>query len=1251
MGLIKMKFTNELNEFAINIINTVREPLLVLDKDLRVIKASRSFYNIFKVTSDETIGKLIYDLGNRQWDIPKLRELLETILPEKTTFDDYEVEHDFSTIGKRVMLLNARQIKRAFGKEKIILLAMEDITTRKHEEGKKSEETLRKSEEKHRVLIEQMYEGLFEVNNDDVIQFVNPMFCKMLGYEENELIGKVAYKILQDENEGRKIIEKNLNRLEGQSEQYEWRMIKKSGEQITLIMNAAPVRDKSGKVVGSLSTCIDITERKRTLEKLQESEKLFRLTAENLTDVIYEWDLKQKLDWYGDIDGITGYPPGGFPRTIEGWSAAVHPEDKDRVTAALEDHLKGVAAYAIEYRVRRKDGEWQWWSARGTALRNDRGEPYKMMGSITDISERKLSADALRASEAKFRSYVNDSPQGIFVVNAKGQYIDANNAALNQLGCSKEYLLQKTIADILPKEELEKGLNHFNKLVKEGKSTTEIGLLKTNGEIIYVILDTVKISDDQFLGFSTDITKRKQAAEALSNERSLLRTIIDLIPDAIYAVDIEGRKILANAKEIELSGKSSEDEIIGKTDFDLYPESEAQRYYEDDQIIIKSGKPILDVEDTLISKDGEILWLLGSKVPLRDAHGQITGIVGVNHDITDRKRAEEVLRQERDFSRTIVQTSPTFFVAIGSDGKTIMMNDSMLKALGYTLSEVVGTDYLTNFIPREDREKISKIFEALAITNKTTVNENPILTKDGGKIIVEWYGKNILKPNGELNYFFGIGIDITERKRSEEVLRESEEKYRSFFENSLDSILLTSPDGRIFSANPAACKMFGYSQKELIRLGKSAIVDMTDPQLPILLAKRALNRKARGEIKLIRKDGTQFLAEVSSAIFKDQEGHDRTSMIISDITERKRAEEEITMLAHSLRSISECVSITDLEDKILFVNESFLKTYGYAENELIGKQISIVRSMNNPPEFVKEILPATIHGEWQGELLNKRKDGSEFPVYLSTTIIKDKESKPLGLIGVAKDITEPKRAEKELIEAKEKAEQSDKLKSEFLAQMSHEIRTPLSTIVGNVDLLSDSFRKEIFPEAIDFFDNIDVASKRIIRTIDLVLNSAQLQTSGYKPRFIKVDFNSLILNKLFQEYQLSAKQKGLEMIYKCELKETIILADEYSVTQIFANLIDNAIKYTKKGKVEILIEKNKTGKIIVEVKDTGIGISKEFLPRLFGSFTQEEHGNTRKFDGNGLGLSLVKSYCELNNAVIEVESEKNVGSTFRVIFN
>lgn len=189
--MINEKSLTQSREYTENIINTVREPLIVLDQDLRVVSASRSFYGVFKVKPEETVGQLIYDLGNNQWDIPRLRELLETILPGKATFDDYEVEHDFATIGRRIMLLNARQIKQAWGKERIILLAIEDVT-----EHRRLADLVADSEKRYRRLFETASDGIMLLEkNEGHIAHTNPAVEKMLGYSERESVGKMLRDI------------------------------------------------------------------------------------------------------------------------------------------------------------------------------------------------------------------------------------------------------------------------------------------------------------------------------------------------------------------------------------------------------------------------------------------------------------------------------------------------------------------------------------------------------------------------------------------------------------------------------------------------------------------------------------------------------------------------------------------------------------------------------------------------------------------------------------------------------------------------------------------------------------------------------------------------------------------------------------------------------------------------------------------------------------------------------------------------
>jgi signal transduction histidine kinase len=237
----------------------------------------------------------------------------------------------------------------------------------------------------------------------------------------------------------------------------------------------------------------------------------------------------------------------------------------------------------------------------------------------------------------------------------------------------------------------------------------------------------------------------------------------------------------------------------------------------------------------------------------------------------------------------------------------------------------------------------------------------------------------------------------------------------------------------------------------------------------------------------------------------------------------------------------------------------------------------------------------------------------------------------------------------ELMAGKEQAEESDKLKSEFLNQMLHEIRSPMNTVSSFRNLLRDEMVEELTPDLLEYFDEIDSAGHRLIRTIDLILNVSEMQVGTYEPSFSEFDLLKEIIGKIINDNKRLIKGKGLKFNFSSTLTEAIIVGNQHSIYQIFVKLIDNSIKYTKKGYISINVSKNEQG-INVSIDDTGIGISEEFLKIMYHPFLQEDRGTSIRYDGNGLGLSLVKKYCDLNRIALAVESNKDVGTKFSLFF-
>ncbi|MBI9071773.1 MAG: PAS domain S-box protein [Melioribacteraceae bacterium] len=331
---------------------------------------------------------------------------------------------------------------------------------------------------------------------------------------------------------------------------------------------------------------------------------------------------------------------------------------------------------------------------------------------------------------------------------------------------------------------------------------------------------------------------------------------------------------------------------------------------------------------------------------------------------------------------------------------------------------------------------------------------------------------------------------------------------------------------------------------------------------------------------------------------------------------------------------------------ILDANQSSSDLLGYSVEEL--RFLSLIQLIKEPKKLIqnyREVMAGNDVKDLEAVIITK--NGTELDLSINATAINYQGVK--AILGICRDITEQKKVQSKLLEAKEAAEKSNKLKSEFLAQMSHEIRTPVNTIMNFISFIREDIKDKLNEDSRNSFDIVESGGKRLTRTIDQILNMSDIKAGTIKLDFEIIDIYNKILVPLFNEYKVFTDESDFTFEIENKTSKTFkVLCDEYSITQVFTNLLDNAIKYTRKGSIKIIYSNIDDEYLSVEIIDTGIGISKKYQEVIFNPFRQEDEGYTRSFDGNGLGLALVKHYCELNNADVSLDSEKDLGSAFTV---
>ncbi|MCX6136026.1 MAG: PAS domain S-box protein, partial [Ignavibacteriales bacterium] len=391
-----------------------------------------------------------------------------------------------------------------------------------------------------------------------------------------------------------------------------------------------------------------------------------------------------------------------------------------------------------------------------------------------------------------------------------------------------------------------------------------------------------------------------------------------------------------------------------------------------------------------------------------------TRVVVTHENITGQKLAEMALRESEERFR---QLSGGSFegIIIHDEGKIINANEVFVAMFGYDLPELIGINALEFATP-----ELREIAERHIRTGSEEPYEGVALRMDGSTFDVEVRSKNI-PYKGRIVRVTAV-VDITERKRIEKALRKNtislSESQRIGKLGSWDWDIVDNS----LSWSDEIYRIWGVGKDFLLNFENIAgMIHPDDRELNSKRIQEFLASQAKGEFefRIICPDGTVKYIFQSIEVTRAPSGQPiRMFGIMQDITERKKAAKEVALLAHTIRSISECVSITDTEDKILFVNDAFLKTYGYTADELFGKSITVHRSPGSEPAAGK-ILPATLQGGWQGELVNRKKDGTEFPIALSTSVVSNEKGQPIALVGIATDITERKRAEEEVRESQQ----------------------------------------------------------------------------------------------------------------------------------------------------------------------------------------------------------------------------------------
>jgi PAS domain S-box-containing protein len=1018
-----------------------------------------------------------------------------------------------------------------------------------------------------------------------------------------------------------------------------------------------PVLGPNGEVAYIIHRVEDVTEQQR------HQGELFRLMVENTPDyAIFVMDAEGRVQtWSPAAQALLGYRE----EEVVGQPADrfFTPDDRRLGAPAQEmqqsltnGHAEGERWYV------RSDGSRLWASATTTALR---GPGQRVRGFATimrDSTDRKRAEEARNEAQAYAESIVETVREPLLILDADLRVRRANRSFYSTFRVAPEDTEQRLLYDLGDGQwdipalrrllgEILPGNTAFNDYeVVHAFPSIGRKVMLLNARRLYREGNRTEF----VLLAIEDITERRRAEDALAVQQEWQRVTLRSIGDAVITTDVNSRVTYLNPVAETLTGWTTA-EASGlplETVFQIVNEETRKKVENPVTKSLRDGHVVgLANHTMLISKGGGERSIDDSAAPIRAASGEVIGVVLTFRDISDRRRAERAAQAALEYAENVVETVRESLLVLDGDLRVQSANASFYRTFRVTPAETENCLLYDLGNRQWDIPALRKLLEEI-LPHQSSFNDFEV-THDFesiGRKVMLLNARRIRREQQSTGLILLAIEDITERRRIEEERRELETRFTSLVKNIRDhSIFTLDPQGRITSWNREAERILGYAEAEV--LGQPFAIIFTPEDVaqgvPGLELRTALAQgRAEDERWHRRKNGERFWALGIVTPTQDATGgHTGFSKILRDMTERKRAEEQVRFQADVLDRVEQAVIVTDPDGRITYWNRFAERLYGWSREEATGRSVGELIVAPGEAGRAAEIMASLRAGRnWSGEFLVRRRDGTAFPALVSDTPMLDGDGRLRGIIGISADLTERKRLEEQLRLRVGELAEADRRKDEFLAMLAHELRNPLAPIRTGLDRM----RLKVPPDSPlhPVMDTVERQLGQMTRLVDDLLDVSRITRGQITLQKERADLHAVIAQAVETARPvIDARQHDLT--YTPAPEPLRLEADPTRLAQALSNVLSNAAKYTEKGGRIWLAAERGQGEAVVRVRDNGMGIAPEMLAKVFELFTQAHPAPYQSQGGLGVGLAVAKRLVEMHGGSVTAHSAgEGQGSEF-----